>query len=79
MGERPYYVSPDQTLRDVAQRMVRQKQTRLLVRRNGDPEVVGLISLPDLLKAYERNMQIEETRERQFTLIRRSRETVVSS
>jgi CBS domain-containing protein len=78
-GEQPQYVHPDQTLRMVAHRMVRAKQTRLLVRRNGDSEVIGLIALPDLLKAYERNMHLEETRDRQFTLIGRSRSTAVGS
>jgi hypothetical protein len=79
MGEEPHYVHPDQTLRLVAHRMVREKQTRLLVRRNADSPVVGLIDLPDLLKAFERNMQLEETRDRQFTLIRRTREKALTS
>ena len=69
IGDRPEYIHPDATLRFVARRMVRNKQTRLLVASAGsDGQVIGLVSLPDLLKAYERNLQAEETRDRAFSL-----------
>ena len=69
IGDRPAYVHPNETLRHVARRMVRNKQTRLLVA-NGDQdtEVIGILSLSDLLKAYERNLHAEETRDRAFSL-----------
>ena len=69
IGDRPEYVHPDETLRYVAHKMARGGRTRLLVANGGQGDgIVGVISLPDLLKAYEKNLGAEETREHYFSL-----------
>jgi CIC family chloride channel protein len=56
---------PDEPLRAVVYRMAETGHTRLpVVERNGGKQLVGLVSLEDLLKARTQNLDAENRRER---------------
>ena len=56
---------PDEPLRAVVYRMAETGHTRLpVVDRNGEQQLVGLVSLEDLLKARAQNLDAERRRER---------------
>ena len=56
---------PDEPLRVVVQRMAETGRTRLpVVEAEGEPRLLGLVSLNDLLKARTRNLEEERRRER---------------
>jgi H+/Cl- antiporter ClcA len=81
-GEPPDYVHPNETLRYLAHRMARTKRTRLLVSNGGGPgDIAGIVTLRDLLKAWEKNAFVEEHRQRHIvlTLPRRSRNAGASA
>lgn len=60
----PLQVHPDDTLRDVAERMALARETTALVVRRDGGEVVGLVTLEDLLQARLRDVVSERHRER---------------
>jgi hypothetical protein len=67
------YAYPSQTLRSLVHQMARSGRTHALVAGPGGCE--GIIELTDILKAYEKNIGLEERRERHIILSipRRSR------
>ncbi|HST03662.1 MAG TPA: chloride channel protein [Chloroflexia bacterium] len=61
----PVVAYPDEPLRAVVYRMAESGLTRFpVVSRGSDPRLEGMVSLNDLLKARERNLAEERTRER---------------
>jgi CBS domain-containing protein len=61
----PIVAYPDETLRVVVYRMADTGLTRLpVVTREHPHRIVGMVSLNDLLRARERNLAEERTRER---------------
>ncbi len=61
----PVVAYPDEPLRVVVQRMAETGRTRLpVVKADGEPCLLGLVSLSDLLKARTRNLTEERHRER---------------
>jgi CBS domain-containing protein len=65
----PIVAYPDEPLRVVIERMAETGLTRLpVVARNNPSHLVGLISLSDFLRARQRNLEEERTRERVLTL-----------
>jgi chloride channel protein, CIC family len=65
----PVVAYPDEPLRLVVNRMAATGLTRFpVVQQNGGPELVGLIGLPDLLKARELSVLEEHHRERVLRL-----------
>jgi CIC family chloride channel protein len=80
----PVVAYPDEPLRAVANRMAHTGLTRFPVVARDDPQhLIGLVSLEDLLRARERNMEEERRRERVLHLRlfrpRESREKAASS
>jgi CBS-domain-containing membrane protein len=71
----PIVAHPDETLREVANRMARHDITRMPVVTRGQPaELVGLITLPQLLQARLRDLHEAHVSERVLRLrLRRSR------
>jgi chloride channel protein, CIC family len=68
-GDEPVIAYPDEPLRFVVNRMASTGLTRLpVVSRGAKPELLGLISLQDLLKAREFNLDEEHKRERVLRL-----------
>jgi CIC family chloride channel protein len=62
-------ISAGATLRSAARIMARSGATRLVVVQPDRPhEVAGVIELADLLKAYRKNLDVEETRSRHLEL-----------
>jgi predicted transcriptional regulator len=69
IAQKPVVAYPDEPLRMVVNRMAATGLTRFpVVRENGGPELVGLIALPDLLKAREFSVLEEHHRERVLRL-----------
>ncbi len=67
VARRPLVARADETLREIADRMVSSRHTVLPVIDRGDPpRLLGLISQFDLLKAHERVLIEERHRERQL-------------
>jgi chloride channel protein, CIC family len=65
LTQKPVVAYPDETLRHVANRMAESGHTRLpVVERDRPQELLGLISLQDLLKGRVRNLEEERQRER---------------
>jgi CIC family chloride channel protein len=65
----PIVAYPDEPLRAVVYRMAESGRTRFpVVSREGGPKLQGMVSLNDLLKARERNLAEERTRERVLRL-----------
>ncbi|MCC7022679.1 MAG: chloride channel protein, partial [Thermomicrobiales bacterium] len=65
----PIVAYPDEPLRVVIERMAETGLTRLpVVARDHPDHLVGLISLSDFLRARQRNLEEERTRERVLTL-----------
>lgn len=65
----PIVAYPDEPLRVVIERMAETGLTRLpVVARDNPQRLVGLISLSDFLRARQRNLEEERTRERVLTL-----------
>jgi H+/Cl- antiporter ClcA/CBS domain-containing protein len=65
----PIVAYPDEPLRAVVYRMAESGLTRFpVVSREGGPRLEGMVSLNDLLKARERNLAEERTRERVLRL-----------
>jgi len=65
----PVVAYPDEPLRLVVNRMAATGLTRFpVVKENGGPELIGLIGLPDLLKAREFSVLEEQHRERVLRL-----------
>lgn len=65
----PRVAYPDEPLRVVVERMAATGLTRLPVVARDDPRrLVGLIGISDLLRARQRNLEEERTRERVLTL-----------
>src|SRR5262249_52062708 len=68
-AQAPVVAYPDEPLRLVVNRMAATGLTRFpVVQQNGGPELVGLIGLPDLLKARELSVLEEHHRERVLRL-----------
>ena len=75
---------PNEPLRIVIERMASTGLTRFPVVDRRDPKrLLGIISLSDFLRARQRNLEEERTRERvltlRFPISRRGRQTVPSS
>jgi len=69
IAQKPVVAYPDEPLRMVVNRMAATGLTRFpVVKENGGPELVGLIALPDLLKAREFSVLEEHHRERVLRL-----------
>jgi CBS domain-containing protein len=68
IGKEPVVAYPDEPLRLVVNRMAATGLTRFPVVQNGGRELVGLIGLPDLLKARELSVLEEHHRERVLRL-----------
>jgi CBS domain-containing protein len=64
----PIVAYPDEPLRLVVNRMAATGLTRFPVVKQNGPELVGLIGLPDLLKAREFSVLQEQQRERVLRL-----------
>jgi chloride channel protein, CIC family len=70
-ARRPLVAGPDETLREVADRMIWSGETALPVIDRGEPaRLLGLVSRLDLLKAHERMLVEERHRERPLDLRR---------
>ena len=69
VNHNPIVAYPDEPLRAVVYRMAESGLTRFpVVSRDGGPKLEGMVSLNDLLKARERNLAEERTRERVLRL-----------
>ena len=69
LSRQPVVAYPDETLRFVVNRMALTGLTRFpVVAQGDDPELLGLISLEDLIKAREFNLDEEHRRERVLRL-----------
>jgi hypothetical protein len=58
----------DESLRAVAYRMARTRQTRITVDRENPSVVAGVVSLSDLLSGRRRTLEAEQRRERVLSL-----------
>jgi chloride channel protein, CIC family len=74
METSPILAYPDDTCREVAERLAGSSQKRVPVVSRDDPtKLLGIISLSDLLKARERACHDEDKRERFFGLPEQSK------